>query len=292
MLTSNLNPNLDLGQPLAVFLQGLNWDNRPSVQTFFSSEVLPEFGASLLLAQSVFLPAAIGRASACAQSCRQRIPLPLRILPLCLAELCFSPAWPQLRPCFLEPLDLLTRIAFFKETSPMNDLRPWPERIADREGDYLTPDDLQDLIRYALSFPERLDLYQVLQQQERAWIEQVLQQHGYTGGAESSLTPAQRLLARQLAFCLRSLGLSLLLGDPTPLQQGTLGAMEQYLGLPQALDQLGAVVQGSLSAEQWELLAPYWQLLRATGDPSSAPLPKAKAEGASEPAPTLMEMFA
>jgi len=89
MLTSNLNPNLDLGQPLAVFLQGLNWDNRPSVQTFFSSEVLPEFGASLLLAQSVFLPAAIGRASACAQSCRQRIPLPLRILPLCLAELCF-----------------------------------------------------------------------------------------------------------------------------------------------------------------------------------------------------------
>ncbi len=53
MPTSNLNTNLDLGQPLAVFLQGLNWDNRPSVQTFFSSEVSPEFGASLLLAQSV-----------------------------------------------------------------------------------------------------------------------------------------------------------------------------------------------------------------------------------------------
>jgi len=170
----------------------------------------------------------------------------------------------------------------------MNDLHPWPERIADREGDYLTPDDLQDLIRYALSFPERLDLYQVLQQQEVAWIEKVLQQHGYSGEAESSLTPAQRLLARQLAFCLRSLGLSLLLGDPTPLQQWTLGAMEQYLGLPQALDQLRAVVQGSLSAEQWELLAPYWQLLQGV----SATSPKAEAEAAPEPAPTLMEMFA
>jgi hypothetical protein len=174
----------------------------------------------------------------------------------------------------------------------MDDLHSWPERIAEREGDYLTPDDLQDLIRYSLSFQERLELYQVLQQQELTWIQKVLQQQGHSGGTESPLTPSQRLLARQLAFCLRSLGLSLLLGDPTPLQQGTLGAMEQYLGLPQALDQLGAVVQGSLSAEQWELLAPYWQLLRATGDPSSALLPKAKAEGASEPAPTLMEMFA
>jgi hypothetical protein len=145
----------------------------------------------------------------------------------------------------------------------MDDLHSWPERIADREGDYLTPDDLQDLIRYSLSFQERLELYQVLQQQELTWIQKVLQQQGPTPvatalpssnpareGAEPSLTPAQRLLARQLAFCLRSLGLSLLLGDPTPLQQGTLGAMEQYLGLPQALDQLGAVVQGSLSADQ------------------------------------------
>jgi hypothetical protein len=34
----------------------------------------------------------------------------------------------------------------------MDDLHSWPERIADREGGYLTPDDLQDLIRYSLSF--------------------------------------------------------------------------------------------------------------------------------------------
>ena len=128
----------------------------------------------------------------------------------------------------------------------MNDLRPWPERIANREGDYLTPDDLQDLIRYALSFQERLHLYQVLQQQEVAWIEKVLQQHGYSGEAGSSLTPTQRLLAQRLAFCLRSLGLSLLLGDPLPLQQWTFGVMEEYLGLPTALSQLRAVVQGSL----------------------------------------------
>ncbi len=175
----------------------------------------------------------------------------------------------------------------------MAELHSWPERIADREGDYLTAEDLQDLIRYALSFQERLDLYQTLQQQELAWIEKVLQQHGYTAGAESSLTPAQGLLARQLAFCLRSLGLSLLLGDPTPLQQWTLGAMEQYLGLPQALARLGAVVQGSLSAEQWELLAPYWQLLQGVLATSFAlSTPKAEAEAVPEPSPTLMEMFA
>jgi len=169
----------------------------------------------------------------------------------------------------------------------MAHLHSWPERIANREGDYLTADDLQDLIRYALSFQERLDLYQVLQQQELAWIEQVLQQHGYTGEAVSSLTPTQRLLARQLAFCLRSLGLSLLIGDPLPLQQWTFGAMEEYLGLPTALSQLRAVVQGSLPAEQWELLAPYWQLLQGV----SATSPEAEAEAAPEPAPTLLEMF-
>ncbi|MFS8860724.1 hypothetical protein [Synechococcus sp. B60.1] len=178
----------------------------------------------------------------------------------------------------------------------MNDLHSWPERIADREGDYLTPDDLQDLIRYALSFPERLDLYQVLQQQELAWIEKVLQQHGYSGEAESSLTPTQRLLARQLAFCLRSLGLSLLLGDPLPLRQWRCGAMERYLGLPEALRQLQAVVQGSLPAEQQGLLAPYWQALQAVCTPSPERLepefaPQTETAAPSEEALTLMQMF-
>jgi hypothetical protein len=187
----------------------------------------------------------------------------------------------------------------FKETSPMDDLHSWPERIADREGGYLTPDDLQDLIRYSLSFEERLELYQVLQQQELTWIQKVLQQQGHSGGTESPLTPSQRLLARQLAFCLRSLGLSLLLGDPTPVQQVTLGAMEQYLGLPQALAQLRAVVQGSLPADQQGLLAPYWQELQAVCATSQAQSPSPSSSEMEvdlptvppERALTLAEMF-
>lgn len=196
----------------------------------------------------------------------------------------------------------------------MDDLHSWPERIADREGGYLTPDDLQDLIRYSLSFQERLELYQVLQQQELTWIQKVLQQQGPTPvatalpssnpareGAEPSLTPAQRLLARQLAFCLRSLGLSLLIGDLTPVQQVTLGAMEQYLGLPQALAQLRAVVQGSLPADQQGLLAPYWQELQAVCATSQAQFPSPSSSRSEaevdlptvppERALTLAEMF-
>ncbi|MGY2838019.1 hypothetical protein [Thermostichus sp. MS-CIW-41] len=183
----------------------------------------------------------------------------------------------------------------------MDDLHSWPERIADREGDYLTPDDLQDLIRYSLSFEERLELYQVLQQQELTWIQRVLQQQGHSGGTESPLTPSQRLLARQLAFCLRSLGLSLLLGDPTPVQQVTLGAMEQYLGLPQALAQLRAVVQGSLPADQQGLLAPYWQELQAVCATSQVQFPSPSSSRSEaevdlptvppERALTLAEMF-
>lgn len=181
----------------------------------------------------------------------------------------------------------------------MDDLHSWPERIAEREGDYLTPDDLQDLIRYSLSFQERLELYQVLQQQELSWIQRVLQQQGHSGGTESPLTPSQRLLARQLAFCLRSLGLSLLLGDPTPVQQVTLGAMEQYLGLPQALAQLRAVVQGSLPADQQGLLAPYWQELQTVCATSQAQSPSPSSSEMEvdlptvppERALTLAEMF-
>jgi hypothetical protein len=196
----------------------------------------------------------------------------------------------------------------------MDDLHSWPERIADREGDYLTPDDLQDLIRYSLSFEERLELYQVLQQQELTWIQKVLQQQGPTPvatalpssnpareGAEPSLTPAQRLLARQLAFCLRSLGLSLLLGDPLPLRQWTCGVMERHLGLPTALQQLQAVVQGSLPADQQGLLAPYWQELQAVCATSQAQFPSPSSSRSEaevdlptvppERALTLAEMF-
>jgi hypothetical protein len=196
----------------------------------------------------------------------------------------------------------------------MDDLHSWPERIAEREGDYLTPDDLQDLIRYSLSFEERLELYQVLQQQELTWIQKVLQQQGPTPvatalpssnpareGAEPSLTPAQRLLARQLAFCLRSLGLSLLLGDPLPLRQWTCGVMERHLGLPTALQQLQAVVQGSLPADQQGLLAPYWQELQAVCATSQAQFPSPSSSRSEaevdlptvppERALTLAEMF-
>ena len=196
----------------------------------------------------------------------------------------------------------------------MDDLHSWPERIADREGGYLTPDDLQDLIRYSLSFEERLELYQVLQQQELTWIQKVLQQQGPTPvatalpssnpareGAEPSLTPAQRLLARQLAFCLRSLGLSLLLGDPLPLRQWTCGVMERHLGLPTALQQLQAVVQGSLPADQQGLLAPYWQELQAVCATSQAQFPSPSSSRSEaevdlptvppERALTLAEMF-
>lgn len=196
----------------------------------------------------------------------------------------------------------------------MDDLHSWPERIADREGGYLTPDDLQDLIRYSLSFEERLELYQVLQQQELTWIQKVLQQQGPTPvatalpssnpareGAEPSLTPAQRLLARQLAFCLRSLGLSLLIGDPLPLRQWTCGVMERHLGLPTALQQLQAVVQGSLPADQQGLLAPYWQELQAVCATSQAQFPSPSSSRSEaevdlptvppERALTLAEMF-
>ncbi len=181
----------------------------------------------------------------------------------------------------------------------MDDIYSWPERIADREGDYLPPDDLQGLIRYSLSFQERLDLYQVLQQQELEWIQKVLQQQGHS--PSSDLLPAQRLLARHLALYLRSLGLSLLMGDPSPLQQWTCGAMEQYLGLPEAIQQLWAVVQGSLPAEQRDLLAPHWQRLQAAcptsqieSEPEPAPPTGAEVDplvAAPEPALTLMEMF-
>ncbi|HIK20254.1 MAG TPA: hypothetical protein IGR15_04170 [Synechococcus sp. M44_DOE_062] len=203
----------------------------------------------------------------------------------------------------------------------MDDLHSWPERIAEREGDYLTPDDLQDLIRYSLSFQERLELYQVLQQQELTWIQKVLQQQehpsttvgspivtalhgsnparGGAGGAEPSLTPAQRLLARQLAFCLRSLGLSLLIGDPLPLRQWTCGVMERHLGVPTALQQLQAVVQGSLPADQQGLLAPYWQELQAVCATSQAQSPSPSSSEIEvdlptvppERALTLAEMF-
>ncbi|MCF2970871.1 hypothetical protein L1047_06640 [Synechococcus sp. Nb3U1] len=189
----------------------------------------------------------------------------------------------------------------------MDDIYSWSERIADREGDYLPPDDLQSLIRYSLSFQERLDLYQVFQQQELDWIQKVLHQQGSTDTAD--LSPAQRLLARQLALCLRSVGLSLLMGDPSQLQQWICGATELYLGLPEALDQLWAVMQGSrqmgptLTDDQRDLLSPYWQMLRAAC-PSQAPQPQAEpspsppvvaevepAHSSPEPALTLMEMF-
>ncbi|MEN9223933.1 MAG: hypothetical protein Q6L60_10830 [Thermostichus sp. HHBFW_bins_43] len=181
----------------------------------------------------------------------------------------------------------------------MDDIYSWPERIADREGDYLPSDDLQSLIRYSLSFQERLEIYQIFQQQELVWIQKVLQQRGHT--PSSDLPPAQRLLARHLALCLRSLGLSLLMGDPSQLQQWICGAMEHYLGLPEALEQLRAVVEGSLSAEQRDMLAPHWQTLQAACPVSqtepeipAAPPPVAEVEPAAatpEPALTLMEMF-
>ncbi|MCJ2541708.1 hypothetical protein [Thermostichus vulcanus] len=181
----------------------------------------------------------------------------------------------------------------------MHDIYSWPERIADREGDYLPPDDLQSLIRYSLSFPERLDLYQVFQQQELTWIQEVLNQQGSVDTA--NLSPAQCLLARQLALCLRSVGLSLLMGDPLPLQQWICGAMEYYLGLPEALDQLWQTLQGSLPTEQQDLVAPYWQMLRAAcpspapeAEPSPTPSVVAEVEpphASPEPALTLMEMF-
>ncbi|MGQ9837701.1 MAG: hypothetical protein ACUVRV_06965 [Cyanobacteriota bacterium] len=189
----------------------------------------------------------------------------------------------------------------------MNDIYSWPERIANREGDYLSPDDLQSLIRYSLSFQERLELYQVFQQQELTWIQEVLNRQGCVDTA--NLSPAQCLLARQLALCLRSVGSSLLMGDPSQLQQWTCGAMELYLGLPEALDQLWTVIQGSqqngptLTDDQRDLLFPYWQMLRAA---CSSQTPEAQAEpgpsspvvaegetaySSPEPAPTLMEMF-
>ncbi|MFQ3612507.1 MAG: hypothetical protein SNJ68_02180 [Cyanobacteriota bacterium] len=187
----------------------------------------------------------------------------------------------------------------------MDDIYSWPERIADREGDYLPPDDLQSLIRYSLSFQERLDLYQVFQQQELAWIQEVLNQQGSVDTAD--LSPAQRLLARQLALCLRSVGLSLLMGDPSQLQQWICGATELYLGLPEALDQLWAVIQGSqqngptLTDDQRDLLSPYWQILQAAcpsqapeAEPSPSPPVVTEVEPAHaspEPALTLMEMF-
>ncbi len=177
----------------------------------------------------------------------------------------------------------------------MNNLYSWAERIAEREGDYLSPDDLQNLIRYSLSFQERLDLYQVFQQQEVNWIEKVIHPPG--SAAAPDLSPAQILLARHLAWGLRSLGLSLLLGDPLPLQHLICGAMEQHLGLPEALERLWPILQGSLSAEQQDWVAPYWQLLQAAYARSAAHVDLssgaevAEPDSAPEPAPTLMEMF-
>ncbi|MEN9203599.1 MAG: hypothetical protein Q6K80_11980 [Thermostichus sp. DG_1_6_bins_120] len=183
----------------------------------------------------------------------------------------------------------------------MDNIYSWSEHIADREGDYLPSEDLQNLIRYSLSFQERLDLYQLFQQQELTWIQEVLRRQGKAVDT-ADLSSAERLLARQLAVCLRSIGLSLLMGDPSQLQQWSCGVMELYVGLPAALDQLWAVVGPTLTNEQRDLLFPYWQVLRAAC-PGQAPEPEANpslsvaaevavAHAPPEPALTLMEMFA
>lgn len=51
MVTFNLDTDLDLTQPLAVFLQGLNWDNRPPAKAPFAQEPPPQ--SPMLFAQSV-----------------------------------------------------------------------------------------------------------------------------------------------------------------------------------------------------------------------------------------------
>ncbi len=51
MVTLNLDTDLDLTQPLAVFLQGLNWDNRPLAKAPFAPESLSD--SPLFFAQSV-----------------------------------------------------------------------------------------------------------------------------------------------------------------------------------------------------------------------------------------------
>jgi len=75
--------------------------------------------------------------------------------------------------------------------------------------------------------------------------------------------------------------------------------MEQYLGLPQALAQLRAVVQGSLPADQQGLLAPYWQELQTVCATSQARSPSPSSSEMEvdlptvppERALTLAEMF-
>ncbi len=49
MVTFNLDTDLGLTQPLAVFVQGLNWDNRPLAKA--DPQLLPD--SSLFFAQSV-----------------------------------------------------------------------------------------------------------------------------------------------------------------------------------------------------------------------------------------------
>ncbi|ABD01564.1 hypothetical protein CYB_0573 [Synechococcus sp. JA-2-3B'a(2-13)] len=51
MVTFNLDTDLDLTQPLAVFLQGLNWDNRPPAKASSAQELPPQ--SPVLFAQSV-----------------------------------------------------------------------------------------------------------------------------------------------------------------------------------------------------------------------------------------------
>lgn len=163
-------------------------------------------------------------------------------------------------------------------------LTPWSEMIPKSEGNYLKSSDLQEIESYALSFAKCCDIYQVFQSKEAEWIAHVLQTLGYSPAGD--LERPACLIAEQLAYCLRLVGICLITHDVEILRHQESGKMEDYLNLSQALRHLYAEIKISLSPDELVLIDPFWQSLI-----SLYKIKEAATDASTDPPLTVAELF-